>query len=114
MPTSSFPIFTVYESINLGLYEPSELPQVSRFSPTLVPDPLYEDTFYIYHNRGAHAVVMKGWLENLRMVMNESESEEKNALEGIIKDVGPLEKFWKKEERSEVSWIVSSGQPKER
>lgn len=121
----------MYESIDLGFRSapaPSSITASLSLSatptravtprplnhPTIVPDPMYTDTFYVYHRAGAHAVVMKTWLDELWKVMVPEEEgieilaeESGEDKEGGEEDL--VEAFVVKGKKSDVCWIVNSG-----
>lgn len=53
-------------------------------------DPLYEDTFFVYHATGVHAVAMSTWIQPLRNAILKYESgnspESKRELDSLLKD----------------------------
>lgn len=60
---------------------------------TLVADPLYEDTFFIYHATGVHAVSITKWVQALRKINSNFESgndsEAQRALDVWLKESVP-------------------------
>ncbi|ORX91102.1 hypothetical protein K493DRAFT_287243 [Basidiobolus meristosporus CBS 931.73] len=93
------PVLAVYESINLGLIDtfgekdPSEQSSMSiQNHPSLVLDPVYPDTFYCFHEAGAHSIVTKAWQEELQKASQTDD----------------LSHFLKKNIPSEVYWIVNT------
>ncbi|KAG0197999.1 hypothetical protein BGX28_008502 [Mortierella sp. GBA30] len=81
-----FPIISVYETIDLGLlkifgtttpaaagaYGLTEKRMGIPNHPVLVVDSMYGDTFYIYHEAGAHCVSVRPWLDKLTDIMEDA------------------------------------------
>ncbi|PWN47778.1 hypothetical protein IE53DRAFT_381867 [Violaceomyces palustris] len=136
VPASSLPTLLVYETIDLGLLSTlaenrtpriaqsaaSELllKQSSAFRPSIVRDPLYSDTIYIYHSLGAHCLSMSKWSKKLLEAISlpsEDEIEEKrssalgpaayNASESQSRE-SALTKVLHQGQPSEVAWIVQT------
>ncbi|KAG0216036.1 hypothetical protein BGX33_000557 [Mortierella sp. NVP41] len=74
------PVVSVYESVDLGLLKVFATTTASpgyglgekRMSipnrPVLVADTMYGDTFYIYHEAGAHCISIRPWLDELTAI----------------------------------------------
>ncbi|KAI9135924.1 nuclear pore component-domain-containing protein [Paraphysoderma sedebokerense] len=105
--SSSLPTFIVYESIDLGLSSTlSNTPSNSTSSistdsnPTtleIVVDPLYSDTFYVYHSMGAHCVNVSNWTSQLIKSWRRF-ADGQQSLDDVLESGGS----------SDVSWIVST------
>ncbi|KAF1800095.1 hypothetical protein FB192DRAFT_1390036 [Mucor lusitanicus] len=95
--TTCLPKASLYEVINL---KTQELPAYQTV--TLMSDPLYEDTYFIYHATGVHAVAMSTWIQPLRNAILKYESgnnpESKRELDSLLKD----------KSRSEVRSLVNA------
>ncbi|GAA5883205.1 hypothetical protein JCM1840_004672, partial [Sporobolomyces johnsonii] len=106
------PSLAVYETIDLGLASeinpsgsPSGEDDVARLldarnCPTIVKDPLYADTLYVYHALGAHCLLLSRWLEDLADVAGEDEDDEKLQ--------GEVEKTLKGQTATEVLWVLKT------
>ncbi|KAI8647071.1 hypothetical protein BD408DRAFT_479486 [Parasitella parasitica] len=83
--SACLPKASLYEVINL---KSQELPRYQTV--TFVSDPLYKDTFFIYHAAGVHAVAMGTWIQPLRDAILKYESgnnsESKRVLDGLLKE----------------------------
>jgi len=79
------PKASLYEVVNL---KTQELPKYQTV--TLMSDPLYEDTYFVYHATGVHAVAMSTWIQPLRNAILKYESgnnpESKRELDSLLKD----------------------------
>ncbi|EIN10572.1 hypothetical protein PUNSTDRAFT_100184 [Punctularia strigosozonata HHB-11173 SS5] len=81
------PMLAVYESIDLGTVktlsatEPSALDLVSGNHPVLYPDPMHEDTIYVYHAFGVHSLDLGPVLTSLEAAVRDDGSDTGNALE---------------------------------
>ncbi|KAI8980930.1 hypothetical protein BDB01DRAFT_724658 [Pilobolus umbonatus] len=91
------PRASLYEIISIKSHQ---LPVYQHM--TLVPDALYEDSYYVYHSGGVHAIVMKQWLDNLKKI---SQSYENGQNESA--SVG-LNEWLKEKSTSSVRCIVNS------
>ncbi|KAL0136975.1 hypothetical protein V8B55DRAFT_1544304 [Mucor lusitanicus] len=89
--TTCLPKASLYEVINL---KTQELPAYQTV--TLMSDPLYEDTYFIYHATGVHAVAMSTWIQPSYESGNNPES--KRELDSLLKD----------KSRSEVRSLVNA------
>ncbi|CAG8564149.1 33817_t:CDS:10 [Racocetra persica] len=98
------PTLILYECIDLGFIKNFVVPTSWRSqritnsmnNPSLVQDPFYADTFYVYHFAGVHGIVLKGWLDDLNEIM-------KN-----VEDEMAMEDFLKKNRKSDVNWIAGT------
>jgi len=74
-----------YELPRLSLYETLDLDiagKIHNQGLAIVRDSMYSDVYYIYHNAGAHAVTISGWLDvlkDMKMKMELQASEEESA-----------------------------------
>ncbi|CEP12760.1 hypothetical protein [Parasitella parasitica] len=79
------PKASLYEVISV---KSQELPRYQTV--TFMSDPLYEDTYFIYHAAGVHAVAMSTWVQPLRDAIREYEAgnnpESKRVLDGLLKE----------------------------
>ncbi|GAN03513.1 conserved hypothetical protein [Mucor ambiguus] len=95
--TACLPKASLYEVINL---KTQELPKYQTV--TLMSDPLYEDTYFVYHATGVHAVAMSTWIQPLRNAILKYEAgnnpESKRELDSLLKD----------KSRSEVRSLVNA------
>ncbi|KAG0043747.1 hypothetical protein BGZ83_011067 [Gryganskiella cystojenkinii] len=110
------PTVSVYESIDLGLLaifgtsSPSTAGayglQEQRLGipnrPVLVQDTMYGDTFYIYHEAGAHCVSIRPWLEKLTAVFEA-------AAKGQIANMdSEINRFYESSIESSLCYVVST------
>ncbi|GAA5969759.1 hypothetical protein JCM21900_004192 [Sporobolomyces salmonicolor] len=106
------PGLAVYETIDLGLAseinpsgDPSGEDDVARLldarnCPTIVKDPLYADTLYVYHSLGAHCLLLSRWLQDLADAAGADEDDEKLQ--------GEVEKTLKGQTTTEVLWVLKT------
>lgn len=105
-------MFAVYESINLGLFDPPKgavaststalaivrAPTTSQpqqqVHPTFVLDPLRVDRVFITHSRGVHRLDMRGWVSNIAKVLKGNNQEIADALRVGDKQEGLTEVRW--------------------
>ncbi|KAM0750009.1 hypothetical protein T439DRAFT_381540 [Meredithblackwellia eburnea MCA 4105] len=80
----------VFETIDLGLERRRE----EGVRPSFVKDPLYEDVVYLFHEEGAHCLVLEGWVGELAAAQEGGEEK--------------VEKLLKEAKGSEVVWILKS------
>lgn len=97
------PLLAVYESIDLGLLStakgtPSLL--VSNWT-TIVKDPLYSDTLYLYHSFGAHCLLLSRWLDNVASFTRSPEEDG----DSLQKEV---ERTLKTQQETEVLWVLKT------
>ncbi|CAG8526203.1 973_t:CDS:10 [Cetraspora pellucida] len=98
------PTLILYECIDLGFIKNFVVPTSWRSNritnsmnnPSLVQDPFYADTFYVYHFAGVHGIVLKGWLDDLNKIMKNIENEM------------AMDDFLKKNLKSDVNWIAGT------
>lgn len=83
--SACLPKASLYEVINV---KNQELPKYQTV--TFVADPLYEDTYFVYHAAGVHAVSMSTWVQPLRSAILKYESgsnpESQRALDTLLKE----------------------------
>jgi len=121
----------VYETLDLGLSASlsscSTLDEegiitesvLSSNVPTLVLDPLYPDTIYIYHSLGAHAISIGKWSSRLCKVTSTSpvpspQKQEFNSNASSDEEdfnLTEFNKFLHSEILSEVVWVVKTFSP---
>ncbi|KAF9103082.1 hypothetical protein BGX27_010737, partial [Mortierella sp. AM989] len=113
---NDLPTVSVYESIDLGLlrvfgtsvsssaggYSFQEKRMSIPNHPVLMPDPLYGDTFYIYHEAGAHCVSIRPWLEELTRIYQAASQRVVAGLDGRVT------KFYSSKIKSSVGCIVTT------
>jgi len=99
-PFDDLPALAVYESLDLGIA--ADLPAdkvadgLENLGPTVLVDPLYPDTVYIHHSRGAHCLMLGGWLSAVALAAaGGSAVEVERALNGATS--------------TESVWIVKTG-----
>ncbi|KAI8098102.1 uncharacterized protein B0P05DRAFT_523460 [Gilbertella persicaria] len=92
------PKASLYETIQLVKSKTAPLFQ----SMSLMADPLYQDTYFVYHATGVHAIAMRPWLESLQQLS--SVYEDGDATQAKTKLVN-----WLKEKKSsDVRLLVDS------
>jgi len=97
------PALLVYESMDLGITsamtgQQSKLdlaPLLSTNHPIIVPDPIYPDSLYVYHNFGVHSLSISGWAKHLLQELSSG-------------DDATLESFLQKGSRTEVIWVLKT------
>lgn len=83
------PTLFIYESLNLGLVEPSP-----HMSPLLLTaDPVYPDIVYVSHGFGVHMVCLSPWVGELAELLGSA-------------DVSGLQRFMHAGKESQARWIV--------
>ncbi|KAG0338394.1 hypothetical protein BG004_007247, partial [Podila humilis] len=111
------PVMGVYESLDLGLLKifgattTTNKPGLIGLSdtgltipnhPVLVADPVYGDTFYIYHAIGAHCVSIRPWLASLTELYDDLDKNSDS-------DIGSkLAKFYQAKLKSALGSIVNT------
>ncbi|CAE7085971.1 unnamed protein product [Rhizoctonia solani] len=107
---SGLPMLAVFESINLGLFDPPEsttpssslalvrapAPSSSPQSipPTFILDPLRTDRVFVTHSRGVHRLDMRGWATKVAGALRGSNQEFADALRIGDKQEGLTEVRW--------------------
>lgn len=121
---SELPMFAVYESINLGIFDPPKSTVTStstalalvrapttsqpqqQVHPTFVLDPLRADRVFVTHSRGAHRLDMRGWVSKIAKVLKGNSQEIADALRVGDKQEGLTEVRWLL--RTENSAIIAA------
>ncbi|EJD53549.1 hypothetical protein AURDEDRAFT_80006 [Auricularia subglabra TFB-10046 SS5] len=72
VPSDELPLFTVFETIDLGLIPALNKAGMNSFEDVLSAnfplfhiDPLYNDTIYVYHSFGVHCLLLRRWVNML-------------------------------------------------
>lgn len=99
--SANLPSLFVYETIDLGFSSSQPNLPMSTLSPRFVLDPLYSDTVYIQHAKGAHAVGFGKWTKELLEAMSISEEERALSMERVLHQSTP----------SDVVQVVDSSEP---
>ena len=110
------PVVSVYETIDLGLLsvfgtssastagvyalEERRLGILNR--PVLVQDILYGDTFYVYHEAGAHCISVRPWLERLTSIFEATANGQSARMDSEIKQ------FYGSSIESSVCYVVNT------
>ncbi|KAG9128345.1 hypothetical protein FRC07_000457 [Ceratobasidium sp. 392] len=98
---SELPMFAVYESISLGLFDPPKDGSTSTSTalalvrasatpsappqpvhPTITLDPLRADRVFVTHARGVHRLDMRGWVSGVAKALKGSNQELADVLRG--------------------------------
>lgn len=104
-------MFAVYESINLGLFDPPKGTSTSTaltivrapaasptpaqpVHPTFVLDPLRADRVFVTHSRGVHRLDMRGWVSEIAKVLKGTNQEIADALRVGNKQANSTEVTW--------------------
>ncbi|KAL7409546.1 hypothetical protein BDY24DRAFT_366825 [Mrakia frigida] len=96
----SNPALAVYETIDLNILPSIESSSSSLdIDPTVLVDPLYDDTIYIYHAFGVHCIVLRKWMDALSEALAITD-EEKRDIE--------LDRFFGRGIQSEVVMVVDT------
>lgn len=116
------PTLSVYETIDLGILRVFGTTSSSRTGgyslvenrmnisnhPVLVADSMYNDIFYVYHDTGAHFVLIKPWLDELVGIYEA-------ASQGAGAGLGDrITKFYDSKVKSTVGCIVTTRPTKPR
>ena len=90
----------MYETIDLGLL-PSINASASNLDvdPTVVVDPLYDDTLYVYHAFGVHCIVLRRWMDALSEALSIKEEDKRDT---------ELDRFFGRAIESEVVMVVDT------
>ena len=96
----SNPTLAVYETIDLGLL-PSIESSASALDvdPTVVVDPLYEDTLYVYHAFGVHCIVLRRWMDALSEALAVKDEDKRDT---------ELDRFFGRSIESDVVMVVDT------
>lgn len=108
------PSLLVLESIDLGLADEVGAGDEDRVEralatnwPTLVQDPLYEDSLYVYHALGAHCLMLSRWLEDVVPALASDDTEVDH--EGDDGEGGKeLERVMRSQQPTDVAWILKT------
>lgn len=93
-------MLAVYETIDLGLF--SALKRVSSSStdstsavdllrgnhPVFLPDPIHDDTVYVYHAFGVHALYLGTMLQSLASALRDDDDDVDTGLTESLKKCG--------------------------
>ncbi|KAG0247002.1 hypothetical protein BGX31_000032 [Mortierella sp. GBA43] len=110
------PTLSVYETIDLGIlkiFGTSNSSRTGGYSlvesrmsianhPVLVADSMYNDIFYVYHDTGAHYVLVKPWLDELTGIY---EAASQGSVTGLDSRIA---KFYNSRTKSIVGCIVTT------
>ncbi|KAF8929829.1 hypothetical protein BGZ47_000863 [Haplosporangium gracile] len=108
------PEVSVYESVDLGLLKVFATTSISSGGaygltetrmgivnrPLLVADTMYGDTFYIYHEAGAHCISIRPWLDELTTIYESGSSSQQH--------VALMNKFFQSKIKSAVGSVVNT------
>ncbi|CAE6426563.1 unnamed protein product [Rhizoctonia solani] len=109
---SELPMLAVFESINLGLFDPlksttpststslalvctpASAPLSEQIPPAFILDPLRADRIFVTHSRGVHRLDMRGWATKLAGVLRGNNQDFADALRIGDKQEGLTEVRW--------------------
>lgn len=87
-------MFAVYETIDLGivstlegsseLNDPALLDLLQGNHPVFLSDPIHDDTVYVYHAFGVHALYLGPMLQTLGAALRTEDDEEGTELKGAL------------------------------
>lgn len=114
------PEVSVYESVDLGLlkvfattstspggaYGLTETRMGIVNRPVLAADTMYGDTFYIYHEAGAHCISIRPWLDELTAIYESGSSSQEH--------IALMNKFFASKIKSAVGSVVNTRPTKAR
>ena len=114
------PEVSVYESVDLGLLKVFATTSTSSGGaygltetrmgivnrPVLAADPMYGDTFYIYHEAGAHCISIRPWLDELTAIYESGSSGQQH--------IALMNKFFTSKIKSAVGSVVNTRPTKAR
>lgn len=115
------PTLSVYESVDLGIlkiFGTTSSSKTGSYSlvesrmsipnhPVLVADAIYNDIFYVYHDTGAHYVLIKPWLDELTVIYEA-------ASRGVAGLDSRIAQFYNSKVKSTVGCIVTTRPTKTR
>ncbi|KAK4051279.1 hypothetical protein OIO90_004760 [Microbotryomycetes sp. JL221] len=108
------PTLVVYETIDLGLvdlvnnHQTTSSRQALRSNwPTIVKDPLYNDTVYVKHNFGTHCLCFSSWLETLLPLVQGTNAKDESEVDQSMEQK-QIDKALNQQEMSEVVWILKT------
>lgn len=99
-PTRELPMLAVYETIDLGLAsalakvspakgDPPILDLLKGNHPVFLQDPIHDETIYVYHAFGVHALELGPLLQNLANALRDDISNDGNeTLSGALEKAG--------------------------
>ncbi|KAG0088950.1 hypothetical protein BGZ93_010119 [Podila epicladia] len=110
------PVVGMYESLDLGLLKVFGSTTVTKSGahglqearlcisnhPVLVADSMYGDTFYVYHEMGAHCISIRPWLGTLTQIYQELDKNPTMDVES------QLSAFYKASVKSDMGSIVTT------
>lgn len=108
-----WPSLVVYETIDLGLattlLDAKEDVEegLDDNSPFFVTDPIYPDTLYVYHDLGAHCLLMGRWLEEMLEIMN-LDGDEEGDEEDDEKVLKEAERSLRSSQGTDVLWMLKT------
>jgi nucleoporin NUP82 len=108
------PIMAIYETIDLGLASILDESKVEETLNdnwmTMVKDPLYVDTIYIYHALGTHCLILSKWLESIINLMTSVEEDQLELGEGAEEGQFQIEveRGLKSIAATDVLWILKT------
>ncbi|RDX53954.1 hypothetical protein OH76DRAFT_1399124 [Lentinus brumalis] len=92
-PSNDLPMLAVYETIDLGivsaLTKSSDRPGQSLLDlvqgnhPVFQPDPIHEDTLYVYHAFGVHVLNLRSLLTSLATILRDSNDSDAGSSSGL-------------------------------
>ncbi|KAF9930478.1 hypothetical protein FBU30_000450 [Linnemannia zychae] len=111
---NALPEMSVYESIDLGLlkifattntsssgtYGLTETRMGISNRPVLVADPMYGDTFYIYHEAGVHCISIRPWMDELIFI--------KESKAGSEQHIALMNKFYASKAKSSIGTVINT------
>jgi nucleoporin NUP82 len=88
-------MLAVYETIDLGLVSLLGQISASQFEepilnllqgnyPSLVSDPIHNETVYVYHAFGVHSLHLGPMIKNLLVIFSEEEGEQGTSIDTIL------------------------------
>ncbi|KAH7916326.1 hypothetical protein BJ138DRAFT_1075738 [Hygrophoropsis aurantiaca] len=117
-PTRELPMLAVYESIDLGLIStlkrtsPNLLSLLQANHPVLLPDPIHDDTLYVYHAFGVHVLAFADLLQCLATALRADDEDGATLTQALQKSAGtrvsPLLNTYSVERRSSNPVIAVS------
>lgn len=90
-------MFAVYETIDLGLISMLKTPSLSTGSllellqanhPVILPDPIHDDTIYIYHAFGVHSLDFGDLLRSLATALRADDDDGATLNDALEKSIG--------------------------
>ncbi|OBZ76188.1 Nucleoporin nup82 [Grifola frondosa] len=101
-PTEELPMLAVYETIDLGTvsalskvtvpeYDPPLLDLLQGNHPVLLPDPIHDETVYVYHAFGVHALQLGSLLKSLAVALRDDTDNDGDSLDVALQSMGNTE-----------------------